>query len=332
MWGTKADAHVNKGGTPYDIATGEGHHNGQPVDVVHQHAPREAKYVLLGEGSRIDLHPWAAELLPEAKVVFLVMEGTPKTDAVLSAGGVAFGIPSVTCWDPQELETFATDNLRGKTVLVVPDADWATNPQVERQALKVRTLLRRLGIDADVCAPPHDADDYHKGIDDYLGAGYALGDLEVSGREPQYGRIREAVADVPYRRRKYVARAVEDLSLYADGDGKVSFTFAGLKNLLGIPRSDRAVSMLEALEATHTFTVEKGSLEPVKRSVFYGKYEETVFTKPQPTIAMSEQFRAWRKRAKLSMMDYHQGAAIDVIRDELDELKGRLGDLEQRAT
>ena len=102
MFGVKAEAHIAAEGDPYDPATGEGQHNGIPVDVVHKHPPHAAKYVLLGKASRIDLHPWAEQLLPEVEAVFFVLEGTPKTDAVLSAGGVAFGVPSVTCWDPDD--------------------------------------------------------------------------------------------------------------------------------------------------------------------------------------------------------------------------------------
>lgn len=129
LTGYAAYKHVNsKTGDPeepsYDPATGIGRHKGVPIDVVHKHAPKTSKYVNIGHASRIDLHPWAAELLPAASIVFFVLEGTPKTDAVLSAGGVSFGVPSVTCWPTRELKWFADEMLRDKTVLVVPDADW----------------------------------------------------------------------------------------------------------------------------------------------------------------------------------------------------------------
>jgi hypothetical protein len=253
MYGARADSHVRAEGEDYDLETGSGEHNGQPIDVVHRHAPRDAKYVLLGAGKRIDLHPFAKQLLPDARVVFFVLEGTPKTDAVLSAGGVAFGVPSVTCWDPCELTVFASRCLQGKTLLVVPDADWATNWQVERQALKIRTLLRRRGVDAYVCAPPFDAIPYYKGVDDHLGAGKTLDELVIEGREPNFDRIWAATRCVQYQRRKSAFNALENLSLYVNTDGTLTVSFAAIKRLLDIRDSDRVLPVLKSIE--HTFTV-----------------------------------------------------------------------------
>jgi hypothetical protein len=327
MYGARAAAHVDATGDVYDPETGLGEHNGQPVDVVHQHAPREAKYVLLGEGSRLDLHPFAAQLLPEAKVVFFVLEGTPKTDAVLSAGGVAFGVPSVTLWTRRELGTFAERHLHGKTALIVPDADWATNSQVERQALKVRTVLRRLGIAAYVCAPPTDGNPYHKGVDDFLGAGKTLGELVIDGREPPIGRIWEAVQGVPYQRRRSAAYALENLSLYVNAEGRLTVSFPTLKRLLDIRDSNRLLPLLEAIE--HTFTVEHGSLQTIQRPTFYGRYTETVWKEP-PTISLDDYYQSYRQRARLLTADFWKETAIELLRAEVDELKRWQRDFDQR--
>jgi hypothetical protein len=318
MFGVKADSHVHAEGEPYDPETGEGKHNGQRIDLVHKHAPREAKYVLLGKGKRIDLHPLALRLLPAAEVVFFVLEGTPKTDAVLSAGGVAFGVPSVTCWDPRELGRFAHEHLQNKTVLVVPDADWAFNWQVERQALKIRTLLRRRGIDSYVCAPPFDGEPFYKGVDDFLGAGMKLGELGIEGREPPIERIHEAVSGIRYQRRPSAAHALEDLSLYVDEDGRLEMAFLSLKRLLGIRRSHRLLPLLESIQ--HTFTVERGQLATVKRSTFYGRFTETVW-KETPTIDLDEYYRAHQTRRKLLAADFWEKMAIQGLRDDVDELK-----------
>jgi hypothetical protein len=318
MFGVRADSHVNAIGEPYDQETGEGEHNGQPIDVVHRHAPREAKYVLLGEGSRLDLHPLARRLLPKAEVVFFVLEGTPKTDAVISAGGVAIGVPSVTCWDEGELCAFAHEHLQGKTVLIVPDADWATNWQVERQALKIRTLLRRRAIEAHVCAPPHDGLPFYKGIDDHLGAGLTLGDLAIEGREPPIDRIREAVGNVRYQRRERAAHAIEDLSLYADESGRLELSFLSLKRLLGYRHSHQFVRLLESI--AHTLTIERGSLATVQRPTFYGRFTETVWQET-PTIKLDDYYRAYRSRQKLLAADFWEQAAIQGLRDDVDDLK-----------
>jgi hypothetical protein len=327
MFGARADSHVNATGETYDPETGHGEHNGEPVNVVHKHAPSEAKYVLLGEGSRIDLHPRAAQLLPDAKVVFFVLEGTPKTDAVISAGGVAFGVPSVTCWDQRELTAFAAVHLKGKTVLIIPDADWATNWQVERQALKIRTLLRRRGIDAYVCAPPFDAEPYHKGVDDFLGAGNMLGQLVVEGREPPLARIWNAVHHVQYQRRQSAIHALENLSLYTDTNGKLAVSFPTMKRLLGIRNSDRVVPALESI--THTFTVVDGGLETVQRPTFFGRYTETVW-KQQPTISLDAYYQASRVREKLLVEDFFRETAFELLRNEVDELKRWRNNLESR--
>ena len=134
-----------------------------------------AKYVFL-PGSvedRIDLHPRSAALLADADRVFFALEGALKNDAILSAGEAVFSVPSVTLWKPEELQRFAKDFLAGKTVFVVPDADWIGNPMVDWQALLVRTYLREALGDAlvHIAAPPveffHDTGE--KGVDDWLG-------------------------------------------------------------------------------------------------------------------------------------------------------------------
>ena len=158
------------------------HHGGVNTQEVHRHDRSQPKYLFLpgSDEARIDLHPRAARLLPEADRVFLVLEGVLKNDAVLSAGEAVFSVPSVTLWDREELRRFAEEFLVGKRVFVVPDADWVTNPMVDWQALLVRTYLREvLGEDmVYIAAPPVEFfeamkierdDDTMKGVDDWLG-------------------------------------------------------------------------------------------------------------------------------------------------------------------
>jgi hypothetical protein len=349
LWGAAAESHVNAvpkdGEGDYDPVTGLGAHNGVPVDFVHKHAPSAAKYLMLGKSSRIDMHPVALERLPQAKVVFLVMEGTPKTDSILSTGACAIGIPSVTCWDDREFHRFAGDFLPGKTVLVVPDADWSVNWQVERQALKIRTLLRRRrkGIEAHVCAPPTKdetgPDNYCKGPDDHLAVKppdgwdpdawrrYRLGELVIDGRELPFQRIKEAVQGLPHQRRKGAERTLENLSLYVDRKThELKPTFQTLKGLLGIRDADRIVEHLEWI--SHCFTIMSGSLETKVEKTRYGrKQEETVWT-DRPKIRLNEEYRANQRRSKLLVEDFWQreaqlmhGVAIQGIRDDIDELK-----------
>jgi hypothetical protein len=100
----ECEAHINRtDDLHYNPETGEGAHNGEDYPGVHYHVRETAKYILITphrprpkRGIGVDLHPWALERLDDAEVVYLAMEGIPKTDAIITAGGCAFGIPSVT--------------------------------------------------------------------------------------------------------------------------------------------------------------------------------------------------------------------------------------------
>lgn len=331
LYGAAAEAHINKDvdklglddePSDYDPDTGIGSHKGVNLEVAHKHAPHRAKYILLGKAKRIDIHPWAEALLPQASVVYFVMEGTPKTDAVFSAGGVSFGIPSVTMWDRSEVIEFAK-RLQGKTVLLVPDADWHRNRQVERQALKLRTLLRKCGLDAYVAAPPYETVTKWKGVDDFLGAGHTLGELVIEGGEPPDQRIRRAVAHVePYQRRSSAYYTLYALSLFADESGTLTYSFPAWMRLLDTTHPSRVLRKLESIQ--HTFTVTKGSLTTHKEPS--GKWEITMWDN-EPTISLDEYYAANIRRMKLSATDYFQNAAYDALErrvaalEELQRLK-----------
>lgn len=83
LTGRPAELHIGRGAGDYDPLNGFGAHGGVNVERVHRHMPESAKYLLLGRGKRIDLHPMAAALLPGADVVYFVLEGALKNDAVL---------------------------------------------------------------------------------------------------------------------------------------------------------------------------------------------------------------------------------------------------------
>ena len=329
--------HVNRGvgdddAIPYDRETGIGEHKGVDRDDRHPHAPESAKYILLGRGKRLDLHPMAAERLPDAEIVFFVMEGSLKTDAILSTGAVAFGVPSVTLWPRRELTYFARGHLRGKTVFVVPDADWFENPQVERQALKARSHLRRAGVNAYVAAPPHDAVPYHKGVDDYLGAGGQLADLSVHGPEPDYSLLRDAVRGVrDGRTRRSAERVLETLILFADDAGELRADFPALKALLDIYRTEDVLPMLG--EISHAFTVPAGSLttRQEERAYYDHKRNEMATTvsttfESVPTLRLREEYRA---PAQLRLTIRDLVGRVDDHEHRLRAVEERLADLER---
>lgn len=126
--------------------------------------------------NRLDMHPDATVLLPNARRVFFSIEGVLKADALLSRDEAVFAVPSVTLWDAPELEEFAELYLIGKTAYIVPDSDWASNMQVSAQAFECRERLRSYGIDAHVaaaeptcgrvCEHDEEAEAHKRGVDD----------------------------------------------------------------------------------------------------------------------------------------------------------------------
>lgn len=203
---------------------------------------------------RIDVHPFAMERLDRAEVIFAVLEGIPKNDAVLSyildhgLNASVFNVPSVSLWNASELPAFAERYLVGKTVVIVPDADWQKSPkarfkgrrfgagnQVIIQALLFRSKLRQLGVrDVLIAAPPVGdwlANADHKGVDDSLaspehgGAGRSLADLEVLQRTVPERRI-SGLGRLHWhgRRQDRNEQVLRFLAEHADRDGVICLT------------------------------------------------------------------------------------------------------------
>jgi hypothetical protein len=261
------------------------HSDGQRPEGLHTHR-RTAKYVLPPgpHGKRLDV-PFLGGIL-DAEIVYFVIEGSPKTDAILSTGEAAFGVPSVTLWDAgtktddrgrvvgpfaPELNAFIElTHLRDKRlVVIVPDADWVSNPMVITQAMLAREHLRSRGVRAVVAAPPLLAgavivDPVHgplKGVDDWLRAGGSLDELTVLVREVQ--PVPAALALLPHARRKDAwmrsARALVLLPLLADGNGELIKSISSFARILRCSRdaARKAVADLAQAEAIEV----EGSLD-----------------------------------------------------------------------
>ena len=191
----EVERHINRvKEEPYDPATGEGDHHGDNPDFVHKHAPHKAKYVLFGDNKRIDVHPWVPKMLKKAKRVLFVMEGTPKNDSCVSAGEAVISVPSVTLWDANEVagavRWVRTINPDAPFV-VVPDADGIFNSNVRRQALFLRSCIRRNGAQAYIAAPYAEEDiDECKCTPFSTGAG-SLTRAELAGLESPGDYLRE---------------------------------------------------------------------------------------------------------------------------------------------
>lgn len=145
---------------------------------------------VVNDSIRLDTNPllnWSDEM-PTRRVMFGI-EGTPKCDAMVSAGEWAFDVPGVSMWNAPELVILAVTRLRDCPVFVIPDADWATKNEVIYHATNCREYLRSLMIDAHIAAPPSEAWcanhslAYQKGVDDYLGDGGTIDSLRVLDRD-----------------------------------------------------------------------------------------------------------------------------------------------------
>lgn len=171
-------------------------HNGEVVvDGPHLHSDR-VKNPDCNYAARIDVHPMAAERLVATDVVFFGLEGCIKADALLTAiiregcNASVISVPSVSLWDCPELALTVSRFLKGKTVVIVVDADGVDNPSVVNQAAMCQTMLVKLGVgEVLVAAPALDVDSKIivdpvigklKGVDDFLAAGYKLSDLAVA--------------------------------------------------------------------------------------------------------------------------------------------------------
>ena len=218
--------------------------------------------------ARIDVHPLAVERVLADPVVFFGIEGCLKADAILSAGGAVFSVPSVSLWDAEELERFVLAYLIGpgeqpKTVVIVPDADWSTKWQVESQARMCQAALHRLGItDVHVAAPPLSNNGVGtKGVDDFLGpaSGGRLEDLLVIDNETPPGVevfVRERLdargirSDRAYRN----TRALRALVTYTARNGEVAGALRTVGRLVGMQAETtwRALRDLRDLGALET--------------------------------------------------------------------------------
>ena len=247
-------------------------HGDEVVAGWHSHV-RSVKDRAVNYAKRLDMHPFAVPLFGQASRVFFVIEGCLKADSILSLGEAVFSVPSVGQWNAPELQAFALKYLVGKTVYIVPDADWSQNPAVVMQALLCRTFLRNLGIEAHVAAPPGTrtptGELAHKGVDDFVGprelggGGGRLDDLVVIRRElpPAFDREVRELGRPRLRGRlpritglANEANALQNLILLAaDGHGEypkgtLDKNLSQLAKLMGHHHHKNAGRALEKLE------------------------------------------------------------------------------------
>ena len=292
-----------------------------------------------GEGSakRIEVHRVALPRYEDAVRIWLMIEGCLKADSVLSQiimdnrPESVCSIPSVTCTNFAELEAFAKRNLIDKQVVIGPDADWSGNPLVVTQALIIYSFLKDLGLDVLIAAPPPKSGDlcgmcggkWHKGHDDYLGAGHSLDDLVVINREAnpaveQWVRAegaRRLAAGGRHARREGIERdgfALQILSLIADDDGIIrtaakprdeddhlrgGLSLQTLGRLLdthpkNVSNTIKSLLARPGLHGPHALELAGGSLE-TRNGIWKGGYfDRSLSWRDTPLFRVPEEFRA----------------------------------------
>jgi hypothetical protein len=271
------------------------HHDGAEVAGLHAHEKRVKDPTAPSMAKRIDVHPLAVQPIIDSEVVYFVIEGCIKADAILAAGGPVFSVPSVSLWDCDELARFAHSYLVGKTVVIVPDADWNANDLVKNQARMAQAALSRLGVARTHIASPPSSHGHSstKGVDDFIGAGGRLEDLIVIDSEPPAGLhqyvARHSLRSDRARRDEGVLWA---LSAYSGPTGVFCASLRTLARVLGVSPMgvSRAVRGLEEIGAL-TVTGDLSS----KRGWFSHQLE----WKDRPAITIIPELRSVDRRAQL---------------------------------
>lgn len=262
---------------------------------------------------RVDVHPWAAALLPNAEVVFFGIEGCPKADSMLANilkngwNASVVSVPSVSLWDAPELPLVAERVLKRKIVVIVPDGDWAKNPMVLNHARVLQARLMELGVRMVlVAAPPLDKDDnpltiiYNgkeeelKGVDDFLGlSSGSVADLEclnvemptmvdewLAARTPNQADGRAPRKDAMKKR----SDTVKALALVSGTDGHCELSVTMLSAFMHVPHQ-RVSERLKELQSMGALRVE-GSLDQ-RNSMWNGVLE----WKKKPAVVLHPDLR-----------------------------------------
>jgi hypothetical protein len=233
--------------------------DGTPWDADHTH-PIDLPDRSVPIAKRLSWHPYHRASRWLRKRVLFALEGCLKEAALVSADEATFSCPSVSLWNAPELEPFARSHLVGKQVFVVCDSDWndGDHEQVVRQTLMARDTLRRHvgdvhGEYVHACAPPatdcaeHDG---KHGVDDFIGHGGKIDDLDVFDLIPEVSLVEHLAATSTSRRPHASGRKRDDTVLQwvqthcepNDGHSRVSLAAMGrwLQRELESPSPDAA--------------------------------------------------------------------------------------------
>jgi hypothetical protein len=234
------------------------HKDEDPPEVWEEHPHFSTVKAHTNDAARIDVHPWALPLFKDAEVIFAVMEGCLKADAVLTAirknslNASVYSFPSVTLGNCPELPHFAAKYLKGKTVIAVLDADWADPSKdgaVENQGRIYQGKLLALGVErVHVSAPPLESG--QKGVDDFLGIGKGqLHELVCIDVEPPKRVVEWVLDHDPSRKQvRMVSNVLTSMAVFAGASSKLSVTLSCMANAMGV-RHQRVSEVVQKLQA-----------------------------------------------------------------------------------
>jgi len=124
----------------------------------------------------IDIPPAAKTAVLDSTRPLVITEGAIKADSAVSKGIPCVSIAGVFSWKPDD--SFWSDvPLSERVVYVAFDSDQATNPNVQKAAVRLYNEFRRHGAMAKVLCLPSGENGAKQGLDDFLVSGHTAEDL-----------------------------------------------------------------------------------------------------------------------------------------------------------
>jgi hypothetical protein len=154
-------------------------------------APKRVKYETPpGLKARLDVPPFALELVHDELETLIVTEGARKADSAACAGVAAISLRGVGSWNVPDWESLS---MSGRSVVIIFDSDAVTKKEVQTQEQKLAAYLTDLGAEVQIARLQPGSEGEKVGLDDFIAAGGDLGEL-IAEAEP-FEAARQPVDD-----------------------------------------------------------------------------------------------------------------------------------------
>jgi hypothetical protein len=138
-----------------------------------------------GATNRIDCPPSCRDGLANPEIDLLVTEGLKKADAIASQGECVISMTGIWNWKARNQfggvvvsPDFDHIALNGRSVFIVPDSDYATNPGVAQAARRLAAVLRGKKAVVSIILLPPGNNGEKTGADDFLARGHTIAQLK----------------------------------------------------------------------------------------------------------------------------------------------------------